>query len=393
MNIDGNTVDELQSNYMYIYHNVLNNIQKRIGYNKLNFNNEKLLIGSNVKDDFTLYIEIPLYFTQVSGVSLPLISTLYSNIELNIKLKNLDDIIIKNEFTNLKYKNSIKMTAIYSIIYLDDYERKLFNTNRHEYLYEKKIYISPIQMNINSSGQNKVNLPFDYPVKDFFYYIQSKKMLEAKQYYNYTFDYLLPELNMGTRDKLIYLQQTILNGHYDNSIYNLFTKCINLQNNRIKHFLIRAKLSQETILEVNIDLEKNLQILYNNLDSSEIILIENLFTNYFEIKIQEKTIKQSQLYFNSVERYNKSDEYTKMIVPFQSYNNMICGLHIFNFSLYPLEYQPSGYANFSTYKSKFTVELSDKIKLLNQKDVIICHLFARSYNIIRLIGGIAGIAW
>ena len=32
------------------------------------------------------------------------------------------------------------MTSIYSIVYLDDYERELFNTMRHEYLYERKIF-------------------------------------------------------------------------------------------------------------------------------------------------------------------------------------------------------------------------------------------------------------
>ena len=40
----------------------------------------------------------------------------------------------------LQYKNNIKMTMIYSIIYLDDYERELFSKMRHEYLYERKKY-------------------------------------------------------------------------------------------------------------------------------------------------------------------------------------------------------------------------------------------------------------
>ena len=390
MKIDGKSIDELQSDYMYIYHNMLNNIQKRLGYNKLNLNDERLLIGSETKEEITLYIEVPLYFTQVSGVALPLISTLYSNIELSFKLKNLDDLLIKNKFTNIKFKNNIKLTSIYSIVYLDDYERELFNTMRHEYLYERKIYNTPIQLNINSTVQNRVHVPFNYPIKDYFYYVQLKRMLEAKQYYNYTFNYLLPELNMGTRDKLRYLQQTILNGHYDDIIYSMYLKCVNLMLDKI--FVLKSKAPTINIISLGIK-TNDLQLLYNNLTDSDITYVENLFAAYFEVKFQEQTIDRSQLYLNSVERFNKSDEYTNMIIPFQSYNNMICGLQIFNFSLHPMEYQPSGYANFSSLRPEFRVELSSNIKLLKSTDILVCHLLARSYNIIRFIGGIAGMAW
>ena len=36
-------------------------------------------------------------------------------------------------------------------------------------------------------------------------------MYKAKQYYNFTYNYLLPDLYMTTKDKLIYLQQMITN--------------------------------------------------------------------------------------------------------------------------------------------------------------------------------------
>jgi len=390
MLIDGVSVDEIQSDYMYIYHNMLNNIRKRFAYNKLNLNDEKLLIGSETKEAFTLYIEIPLYFAQISGVSLPLISTLYSKIELNFKLKTLDDIIIKNKFANIKYKNTIKMTSIYSIVILDKYERNLFSSMRHEYLYERKIYNTPTQLNINTSIQNRINIPFNFPIKDYFYYVQLNRMLEAKQYYNYTFNYLLPELNMGTRDKLRYLQQTISNGHYDDVIYEMYLKCLNLMLEKIHKIKFKAPTLNILALGIKMD---DLQFLYNNLNEFDIAFVENLFIAYFEIKFQQQIIDRSQLYFNSVERFNKSNEYTNMIVPFQSYNNMICGLQIFNFSLHPMEYQPSGYANFSALQAEFRVDLSSNIKLLKPTDILVCHLVARSYNIMRFISGIAGMAW
>ena len=40
-------------------------------------------------------------------------------------------------------------------------------------------------------------------------------MIKAKQYYNFTYDYLLPELFMETKDKIKYLIQNVNNGYSD----------------------------------------------------------------------------------------------------------------------------------------------------------------------------------
>ena len=114
--IDGTSIDELKDKYLFLYHNFINNKSKQIGYNKLNNNNAQLLLNSASKDITTLYIEVPLYFCQIPGVSFPLISTLYSNLELVLKIKSLEELVVKNKFIKLKYKNKINMTTIYSVI-------------------------------------------------------------------------------------------------------------------------------------------------------------------------------------------------------------------------------------------------------------------------------------
>lgn len=381
LQIDGISVDELKYAYMYIYHNILTSVSKRIGYSTINNNNENLLIDSNTKDNVTLYIDIPLYFSQIPGLALPLISSIYSKFELVLKIKNLDDITIRNSLCKLKYKNNIKMTVIYSVIYLDDYERELFSTMRHEYLYERKIYNSPIQNNVNILEQSRYHVPLEHPIKDFFYYVQSENMINAKQYYNFTFDYLLPELYMTTRYKLIYLDQVIKYGYYDNDIYILYTNCKSLMITKIN------KLNAFLILSID---TTNLQFLYNNLTDIETSYIETLFKSYYELKLGQLTISNSVLYLNSVERFNVDGHYSKISL-YQSYNNMIPGLYNYNFSLHALEYQPSGYANFLSLKPEFKITLAhNSLKYNNQ---LVSYIIARSYNIIRFISGIAGKAW
>lgn len=379
-NIDGNTADEITDGYQYIYHNFINNKEKQISYNRMNLNNEILLIESNKKENIVLNIEIPFYFCQIPGLAFPLISNVYSQVEFVFSIKNLNDIIIKNPFIELEYKNNIKMTMIYSIIYLEDREREMFSNMRQEYLFERKIYNSSIKIDATKQIQDKFFLGLENPIKDIFYYIQSNKNKLAKQYYNFTFDYLLPELYMTTVNKLIYLQQTINLGYYDTKIKKLYDQCIKLMLDKI----IKSKMYNISYTD--------LKLLYNNLTDYEQSIVESYFNDYYEKCLSENVLDYSILYLNSVERYRISEYYSNKIVAFQNYNNIIPGLQSYSFSLHPLEYQPSGYVNLNILKPEFRIKLSKLIHNINN-DTLNIYMIARSYNIIRFISGIVGLAW
>lgn len=392
--IDGTSVDELKDKYLFLYHNFINNKTKQIGYNKLNSNNAQLLLNSQMKEALTLYIEVPLYFCQIPGVSFPLISTLYSNLELVLKIKSLEELVVKNKFVKLKYKNKINMNTIYSVIYLDDFERELFSTKRHEYLIERKIYCTPIQVNQNKLIQNKFHIPFTFPIKDYYYYIQLESMIKAGQYYNFTKSFLLPELYMTNREKLIYLQQQIDLKYYDDDIYNLYLILINYMINKIilnNLKIFRNNQNGKSLFPL-INLS-SLQYLYNNLTKEDETFIETLFTNYYETKLKQTTITSAKLYLNGVERSNEDNDFTNKIIPYQYYNNMINGLQSFTFSLHPNEYQPSGYSNFYLFKPEWQVTIDKSMQSLPPDEIIMTHIIARSYNIMRHMGGIAGMAW
>jgi hypothetical protein len=381
LNIDGNLIDELKDGYQFLYHKFINSKKKQISYYKINSNNEKLLIESNTKENIILYIELPLYFNQIPGLALPLISNVYSQIQFDFLLRNLEDIIIKNQFVELEYKNILKMTMIHSIIYLEEKERNMFSNMRQEYLIEKKIYNSSIQLDITKQYQDKFYLGIEYPIKDFFYYIQLKKNISAKQYYNFTYNYLLPDLDITTINKLIYLQQIMNLEYYDAKIKKLYDKCIILMLDKIKKYKL-----------YNISLT-DLKLLYNNLTLQDQSIIESYFNEYYENCLKERILDYSILYLNSVERYKIDDYYSNKIIPYQNYNNIIPGLHSYSFSLHPLEYQPSGYINFIVLKPDFRLILSNLINKLNNTDILNLYMIGRSYNILRFISGIVGLAW
>jgi hypothetical protein len=405
MKIDGVSVDEIKDNYMYLYHNMLCDKTKRFSYYKTTRNDAFLLLGSQTKDSFNLFIEVPLYFSQISGLSYPLIASVHSKIELILKMKSLERLIIKNKFVDMDYKNIVKITAIYSVIYLDDFERQKFSNSRHEYLYQQKIYNPPIQPTSNNTyiddNGNEIDqlytryhVQFNAPVIDLYYYIQLNSMRDANQYYNYTYNYLLPELNMTTRDKLIYLQQTMDIGQYDDKIEELYIKCKRLMIEKIKEkdIMILYTSSETTSFDKIVSTD-NLMFLYNNLTLMDQNFIESYFDAYYESKLKENTLISSKLYLNSVERYKVSSEYSTKLVPYQSYNNMINGLYIYNFSLHPLEYQPSGAANFTTLKPELQITLTSDVFNLSLTDIYNSYVIGRNYNIMRFMSGIAGVAW
>ena len=382
--IDGTKIDEINDTYMYIYHNILNSINKKLAYYRLNPNNEKLLIATQSKLPFSIHIEVPLYFTQITGLAFPLISNIHSNFSINLQIRSLESLTIFNKYTTLIYKDKIKMTLIYSIIYLDEYECKLFNTMRHEYLYEKKIYNTPIQLDQTKLLQSRYHISFNCPIKDIFYYIQLESIRKAKQYYNFTYNYLLPELHMTTRNKIIYVEQIYKLDYYDIEIKNLFEKLIRMRDSKINILIVYNINNNFTAID--------LSILYNNLTDNDILIIESYFTTYYENKLNNKTIDRSQLYLNSIERFNLTNSYTNKIIPYESYTSIISGLEVFKFSLYPLEYQPSGYCNFLQLKPEIQLTLTNT-EDISTDDIIRSYIIARSYNIIRFMSGISGIAW
>jgi hypothetical protein len=395
--IDGNVIDELEGKYLFVYHNFINNKSKQLGYNKQNQNNATLLLNSKIKDETSLYVELPLYFTQIPGVAFPLISTIYSKLELSMKIKNIEDITVKNKFVSLKFKNRINMEMIYSVIYLDDHERELFSTQRHEYLIEKKIYCTQIQIDQSKLIQNKFRIPFTFPIKDYFYFLQLDDMVKAGQNYNFTSSYLLPnlyDLNMTTREKIIYLQQQIDLKYYDDDIYNLYIQLIQQMIKKITlcNLKITKNNSNRAVLSNKINFT-SLRYLYNNLTIFDEMFVENLFTQYYEKKIHQDTITKTKLFLNGVVRSSEDSDFTSKIMPFQYYNNMLCCLHAFSYSLHPNEYQPAGYSNFYMFNPECQITIDQSMQNIPSYKIIKLHLFARSYNIIRHMGGIAGMAW
>jgi hypothetical protein len=132
-------------------------------------------------------------------------------------------------------------------------------------------------------------------------------------------------------------------------------------------------------------------------------IIVRQFTNYgVWIDGNINPIAYSMLEQNDQERFPKRDsDFFNYLQPEMHHSNTPSdGINIYSFALFPEEHQPSGTSNFSKIENIFlNLWLEDKsqlpglpsIDLLDKQSII--YVFAFNYNVLRVISGLAGLAY
>ena len=101
----------------------------------------------------------------------------------------------------------------------------------------------------------------------------------------------------------------------------------------------------------------------------------------------------TSLEFNGRLRFKDySGEYTNYIIPYEKYSSTPNdGINVISFSLENNELQPTGSCNFSMIEKPY-LKVNYHPSFLSDLDGEI-HVYARSYNILRIMSGLAGLAF
>ena len=118
----------------------------------------------------------------------------------------------------------------------------------------------------------------------------------------------------------------------------------------------------------------------------------------FNIKKEDKQINYHHLFDKgAIKIYNrkitadKDANYYNYLQTMNYIKSPNQGIYVHNFSLYPLENQPSGSCNFSvTGDNRLEFESTDRISKENPGSL---RLYGRSYNILRVMSGFGGLAF
>lgn len=313
------------------------------------------------KDTSVIYIPLQFFFCKNYGCALPLVSLQYQEVSINVKFNNIDKVLRHVDYNTSSCCSSLKITDCLlscEYIYLDKDERKQFVNCEHEILIEQ---IQSDRDNSFTSDKTQVNINLDinHPVKE-----------------------------------IVWVIQDMENNNYSNT-FNFWNNGIQ-QNNR--------KYSKDTssYIEKSNIYYKSTPLLPNNKD--------HLKSAVLQLNGQDRFEKRDAHYFRNVQRYqhhsgsscigiiehnsNNSDNGEPYFLGLQNHS----AIYMYSFALYPERYQPSGTCNFSRIDNKVLyLELEEHYK--NPDKTVAAtggrsiHIYAISYNILKIKSGLAGLTY
>lgn len=143
------------SDWFEAYHEISKNDGSENGYNKMIGNRDDLTIfDDKLKKSYTIVLPFIFYFNRYSFLSIPLTASINVTYEVNIKLRTLEEVTYKEQYSNfidpifydniknltknMNFKPELKNAYLMvEYIYLSKEERKIFVSNKLEYLIEE----------------------------------------------------------------------------------------------------------------------------------------------------------------------------------------------------------------------------------------------------------------
>ena len=330
------------------------------GYNKMIGDVPELYKFNNkLKPEYILYIPLYFSFCKESGLFLPLVALQYNELSIDLKIRPFEELAYfqtDTEFVHkidkleskifLPTKPSLQCQIIAQYIYLENRERKQMAKSRHEYLIEQVQYNRGDTITDNITN---TKLHFAHPCEEFIWYVQLDRFIDGslvngkKQWYNYTIQPYEYKYKRKYKHKYSY-------GH--------------------------TKKKKE-----------------NN---------KNKFNDYYP----SSTVLESQILLNGTNRITSTkvtnmidSKYFNYVIPYQTYHHTpLPGTNVYSFALFPEYHQPSGSINMSKIdQAHLQILLDPRIIIRNENDLpkeqARVHIFTRNYNVLRILSGMAGLAF
>jgi hypothetical protein len=412
---------------------------------------EMTKLDNCVKPQYNLFIPLKFWFNRNIGLALPIIAIQYHEIRFNLRLNNLNKLIV----TDTKFDKNINIDILdvgllVDYVYLDKEERKRFAQIGHEYLIEQVQFTGEEPVSFHKIRDQ---LHFNYPTKEIIWAMRNGNYTTGKNYLCYTHksnwnneiqkcseqivedSIILSDGITVIVDGIQLNTQEIINGSgnweqfnprtesntMNNKIivsnmnknktvwinteslliddYNIFDKIsgtiIILEDDTI---ILQNISSKITVRDISIPIE---EMTDTRIKSNDVLL--NQFSNYgILIDGSINPIEYAKLEFNNEDRFAKrSGKFFNYLQPGLYHSNTPKdGINLYSFSITPEEHQPSGTANLSKIeKIIFSLWINDSTEKLGYPNLNLINLdnrlyiFALSYNILRISNGLTGISY
>jgi hypothetical protein len=341
-------IDKFTGEWIHLNSLLFGDKHKSASYARMIGHTSELISYNNIKKPSrTLYIPLPFWFFKYPNQSLPLIALQYSELNIEVELRDLDECCNYEFLTKFNRKPKLKCNLLAGFIYLDEKERSSIVNSKNEYLIEQLQYKDSIIITKKDIINNNI-VEIDF------------KLNNCVKYLVWTFQ---PIKYRTSNYELKKLNNYLLSEEEINTNFNLInTDNINLTNVK--------KYSEE----------------YNN-------MLLNNSEKYKEYPFFEEL---KILFDGIIREAYKGSNYYNYVQPSQYFKSSAeGGIYVYSFCMLPKTNQPSGTANLGLIdKVSFNMKLSNKaIELLNNDENIRFSIYAITYNNLRIMSGIGGLAF
>jgi len=330
----------------------------------------------NALPETTLYVPLQFWFCRNPGLALPLIALQYHEVKINIDFRPIGECLYAvsaltgdgDLSVRAAYQQSLVAASLYvDYIFLDTDERRKMAQNPHEYLIEQVQFTGDESV---GSSSNKIKLNFNHPCKELIWVVQ-------------------PDANVDYCNSLV-AGETLFKCHGAQP-FN-YTDAIDSLPNTIAAYggveLTTGELGGAGADGAALPTDATVQGLS---DAGSFVLAETALDMHCW---GENPVVTAKLQLNGQDRFSEREgSYFDTVQPFQHHTRAPdAGINVYSFGLRPEEHQPSGSCNFSRIDNA-VLQLVLSAGAVSGTATAKVRVYAVNYNVLRVMSGMAGIAY
>jgi len=417
--IGGQRIDRQYGDWMHIWNQMTMSSEQQRGYFKMIGNTTQLTYITdptfasvsgpcaaaggpsqvcaprNALPETTLYIPLLFWFCRNPGLALPLIALQYHEVKINLDIRPIGECLwaVKSLAATTgsvsvtqAYQQSLVAASLYiDYIFLDTDERRKMAQNPHEYLIEQLQFTGDESV---GSSSNKIKLNFNHPVKELVWVVQPDANV----------DYC-SSLDAGG---LLYKTLGAQPFNYTDAV-DALPNAIHafgglLETSGADAFINASGLFQMAGAEnadatgtnwsgVGLTATQGSGVS----DAGTFVLAETALDMHCW---GENPVVTAKLQLNGQDRFSEREgSYFDVVQPFQHHTRAPdTGINVYSFALRPEEHQPSGSCNFSRIDNA-VLQLVLSSPTVSGTATAKVRVYAVNYNVLRVMSGMAGVAY
>jgi len=388
--IGGQKIDRHYGHWLHIWNELTQTFGHQAGYATMVGNVPRLVQSSiDSTPSITLYVPLRFWFNRNVGLALPLIALQYHDVKLNLQLANVEDCYWASSSSRVPPElTDVSLWVDY--IYLDTDERRRFAQASHEYLIEQLQFNGDVPVN---STIEQMKMAFNHPVKEVIWTVQKDSLIDTtlmkdyggQQWFNFT-DAIDYTYFSGT-------PQDPLGGGIGTAAFNVgnWYSSMPMSGTANGSVATAGKYGQSGS---NIS-----AYTFNDLFGAPLASSSVGWTSHLPVfDSGENPTALAKLQLNGHDRFTQREgRYFNTVIPQECHENCpATGINVYSFALKPEEHQPSGTCNFSRIDLAqliLNITPATYVYPTGGNDTAKCRVYATNYNVLRVLSGMAGLAF